>query len=554
MTRNRAFTSAFALAVLSLPTWLPACDSGPKNPGDACRLDADACPDPLLCGDPVGGPASDGTAGVCRIPPGGACDSGAAEPYCFGASSECVDDGAGEGKGTCYRYLGEGEACELGAEYETCDPSLECAELASGGRACHLPVEVRGEVFDAATLASIEGAHVIGLDEQSVAVTDIAVSQADGSYVLRVPVPRADDGAPVADVVFTLRASAQDYQTFPGGLRTALPFESTEAIKQEGAWVIDTAITDVALLELPAEERGLPRISGSVLAGAKSAGVLVVAEAADGTGRSAVADKQGVYTIFNVPSGAHSVKGYAAGLQLTPEEVDVAAASLEGIDLDEAAEGLATVTGSVSIVNAPGGSATSVVLVVESTFTASFARGEVPRGLRTPLSGAPNVTGAFSIEGVPAGSYVVLAAFENDGLVRDPDTSIAGTDLVVIDVPAGAADLPLPQSFKITEALPVFGPGAEDPEPVMSAPTLSWGDDSSEDYYEVKVFNAFGALVWETEVPGQSGSGMVSTAYGGPLEPGMYYQFRATSWRQSGMQPAAPISTTEDLRGVFFVP
>jgi hypothetical protein len=36
------------------------------------------------------------------------------------------------------------------------------------------------------------------------------------------------------------------------------------------------------------------------------------------------------------------------------------------------------------------------------------------------------------------------------------------------------------------------------------------------------------------------------------MEPGMYYQFRATAWRAPGGVPG-PISTTEDLRGVFYV-
>ena len=39
---------------------------------------------------------------------------------------------------------------------------------------------------------------------------------------------------------------------------------------------------------------------------------------------------------------------------------------------------------------------------------------------------------------------------------------------------------------------------------------------------------------------------------GGPLDPGMYYQFRATAWRSPGGKPG-PVSTTEDLRGVFYV-
>jgi hypothetical protein len=50
-----------------------------------------------------------------------------------------------------------------------------------------------------------------------------------------------------------------------------------------------------------------------------------------------------------------------------------------------------------------------------------------------------------------------------------------------------------------------------------------------------------------------TGSSEVEVQYGGPTEAGMYYQFRATSWRDSGGGgDATPISRTEDLKGVFF--
>jgi len=82
-----------------------------------------------------------------------------------------------------------------------------------------------------------------------------------------------------------------------------------------------------------------------------------------------------------------------------------------------------------------------------------------------------------------------------------------------------------------------------------------WADDASENWYDVRVFDAFGDEVWNAlEIPEVSGSPTVSLQYEGPLEPGMYYQFRVSSWRQPGMGAAAPISTTEDLRGVFFLP
>jgi hypothetical protein len=160
------------------------------------------------------------------------------------------------------------------------------------------------------------------------------------------------------------------------------------------------------------------------------------------------------------------------------------------------------------------------------------------------------VTGEFMFRAVPAGDYKVLVAFENDDLVRDPDEGIAGTAILEITVAAGE-DFSLQDSFKVTEALAVFGPGAEAPEQVDPMPTLVFADDSSEDGYIIYVFNALGDRVWETEVPGVSGSDQVEVLYDGPLEPGMYYQFRATSFRDPPNGDRTFISRTEDLRGVF---
>jgi len=165
------------------------------------------------------------------------------------------------------------------------------------------------------------------------------------------------------------------------------------------------------------------------------------------------------------------------------------------------------------------------------------ARGEAPPGLR-----AANVSGAWSIPNVPDGKYVVLAAFENDFLVRDPDTSIGGTDIQHITVP-GTTDVP---SFKITGALAVFSPDGG--QEVSGNPTFSWEDDSSEDSYTVQVFDALGNETWKLEgIAGPKGSNPAETTYAGsPLTPGMYYQFRATS-----IKDGVPISRTEDLKGVF---
>jgi hypothetical protein len=524
------------------------CGPTPENVGDECEPDGDPCPGGSVC-------APGGEDHICQTKPGGSCNPSGAD-YCLG-ESVCTDNG--EGGGIC--GTPEGGTCDPADPF--CTGTLTCAELANGEHACFAPVLLSGMVFDASTTDAIEGAHVLALDDQSSALTDVSVSGPNGEYQLDVPIARNDDGSPIADFIVTLRASAQDYQTFPGGIRTSLPINTNDIVAEEDGWTLETTLTDIALIPLPAAEQGSPSISGAVLAGDLSGGVLVVAEP---SGISAISDAGGGYTIFNVPDGSYEVSGYAAGVQLEPATAEVSGSDLVDVDLAESGDALGSISGSINIVNAPGGSVSSVVLVVASTFNDTFVRGEVPRGLRDPFSGPPSVSGAFTINDVPAGSYVVLAAFENDDLVRDPDPNIAGTQIVTVEMAAPGEDVALSDSFKVTEALAVVAPGATDAEPVTSAPMLTWADDSSEDFYSVVVYNAYGDLVWclsrddammgcdGPEVIAASGGGEVSVAYGGPLDPGMYYQFRATSWKQAGNQPPGPISATEDLRGVFFVP
>jgi hypothetical protein len=428
-----------------------------------------------------------------------------------------------------------------------CPSEKVCERVQGGDPACFTPVKIEGRVFDLATDASIEGARVVALDPNGAAASGVALSGTDGVYSLRIPSERNSDGS-IVNTSCTLRADAMNYQSFPGGIRASLPVDVTTSTETDGGMVVRNATTDVGLIALPDGSRGA--ISGQVDAnGTDKAGVLIV-----GGGSTAISDADGTFTLFNVTPGTVTVNGYASGVQLNSATADVTGGvTTENVVLTTLDEPLSTVSGNVNIVNAPGGSQTSVVLVVEETFSPTLERGEVPRGLR-----AGNVSGMFSIEGVPNGRYAVLAAFENDGLVRDPDPGIAGTAIVHITVPMdGSRTVTLPTSFKVTEALAVRSPGQDLPQSISGIPTFVWADDSSEDGYSIVVYDAFGTKVWEnTQLPFVSGSADVSTIYdvaqGMPLQSGMYYQFRATSWRyrQQGTV-AAPIARTEDLRGVF---
>lgn len=442
------------------------------------------------------------------------------------AGAACGDDttsGAGGGGG--------GASCSPEAQ-TGCAEGLVCEEVQGGTPACFSPVTVKGRVFDFVSEAGIEGARVVARDENQAALSPIAVTAADGTYALQLPATRDSSGKPISRA-FTLRADAQTYQSFPTAPRVALPLDAADAVGDPPE--LASSLSDIGLIAL-ADTTGLGSVSGTVDADLPL-GTLVLAG-----GSTGVADRDGSFTVFNVAAGDQSVTGYKQGLNLAPANATVTAGQdVGGVLLTQVGDATATVSGSVQIVNGGGSSSTSVILVLEDTFDDMQKRGEAPPGLR-----AGNVTGAFSISGVPDGRYVVLAAFENDGLVRDPDTSIGGTQIAHITV--AGADNAISTGFKITGALAVISPGANDIEPVTGNPTFSWEDDSSEDSYDVEVFDALGTSVWKTSGNFDQGGNKPATVdYAGPtLEKGMIYQFRATS-----VKGGVPISSTEDLKGVF---
>jgi hypothetical protein len=420
---------------------------------------------------------------------------------------------------------------------EACKDGLVCEEVEGDEHAhCFEPVRIEGEVIDLADESPVADARVVALDANGAPQTAVAVTDADGAYSLQVPTKRDAEGLPLKSDV-TLRADAAGYVTFPSGVRQPLPIDVSEGTDEDGAWVLANATTAIGLIRVPVGT-GKGVIAGTIEVPEERQGALVAAEIG-GVAHTAVADIDGDYVIYNLDAGSYGVAAYAKGVVYESATADVTDGETSTVDLSLADGGGGTVSGNVQIVNAPGGSSTSVILVLESTFDDLLLRGETPPGLR-----AGGVSGDYAIEGVPPGRWVVLGAFENDGLVRDPDTSIGGTEIQHISVSEGGSTSV--EGFKITGALEVTSPGDNAPEAVTSPPALEWLDDSSEDQYEIEVFDAYGQLVWETMIEGVSGEDP-SVPYAGPLERGMYYQFRVTS-----IKDGVPISRTEDLKGVFW--
>lgn len=445
----------------------------------------------------------------------------------------------------------------------SCASGQVCEQVPGGQPTCFAPLEVAGRVFDLANTNvvtnGVASARVVALDPNHAPASKVAVSGSTGAYQLQVPWPRNADGSPVAGSI-TLRADATGYQTFPSGLRLALPIDVASAVKGTSAWTLQSVQTDVGLIALQSTSN-LASIHGTVAAPPGGAGVLVVAaptgSTAAGVGFTGVADSSGSYAIFNLPAAAapgtgYDVQAYAAGANYNPGSASLTPGADVAVNLTLKNTVTATVTGSVTIggQNTTGSSATSVILVVKSTFDPTLERGEAPPGLR-----AGGVTTTYSIPGVPDGTYVALAAFENDGLVRDI-SGIGGTAPVEVVVSGGSvSSCSNSCMFKVTGAVtldtPFVSPYDVTPWPATSAtPTFTWVAYPSTLYYVVSVVDAYGnQAVAPTDV-----STSTRYTYGGAaLVSGMYYQFRVQSWQTiSAVTQIA--SQSEDLKGVFYMP
>jgi len=112
-----------------------------------------------------------------------------------------------------------------------CEAGLVCEQVSGAQPACFDPVVISGtvRVLGASTATPVAGARVVTLDQDRAPLSSVATSDAGGGWSLRVPAPRDPSGRPIQAAV-TLRADAQGYQTFPGGLRTALPLELSSAV------------------------------------------------------------------------------------------------------------------------------------------------------------------------------------------------------------------------------------------------------------------------------------------------------------------------------------
>lgn len=417
--------------------------------------------------------------------------------------------------------------------------------MEDGTAACFPPVVIVGTVADRPNGAPITGARVIALAEDGGPAGVAAVSSADGGYALTVLATRTPVGAPLGRV--TLVCAATGFEPIPSGLRPGVTIDLATAEARAGVELVEGVATDLRLL-LASPAAGTGVLRGVLDAPAETGALVVATPAREGEAASVVADREGVWTLFNVTPGSYTVAAYGKGTGFRSTTVEVANGEDVAVELARQGTAVGSVTGRVDLVGVAGGTATAVALVPAATFSPAFWRGALVPGLGAPPPGtAPNVTGEYTIQGVPAGTYVVVAAVGLDGLVQDPVARAQGTVGPVVTVDAGLAAAA--EVVKITHALEILAPGAGGPEELQGDVRLSWRDEPAEDRYQVTVVGSDGAVVWQTSEPAHD-TDDPSVKYGGPdFAVGGVYQLRVTA-----LHGGTPIAASEDQAGIFFVP
>jgi hypothetical protein len=456
-----------------------------------------------------------------------------------------------------------GAACS--SDDKKCDPTAQtgcssgqfCEAVQNGTPACFAPVLVRGTVSDPTKTpaALLNDARVVALDANRAPLSTVAVTAnngtTNGAYELKVRAARDSTGKPVQASI-TLRADKQGYQTFPGGVRTALPIDLSGATLESGSWVVSGPLTAVQLL--PLTGGGTAFIHGAVAKPPSGTGALIVAEpVGGGAGFTGIADDSGNYAIFNLAPGMqYVVTAYAKGVNYVPVTPAALVAGDNAVSTLALGSGAgATLTGGL-IFNNGASSNIQVTLVVQSTYDANLDRGETPPGLTVNADAS-----SYTFSGVPDGSYRVLAAFGLDGDVRDVSgTGNTASPLVTIQ---GGQVVGTPPNFKIIPAvdlLTIGGTAVSATPTVVTTPTpvFTWKKgsvDSSALAYRVLVFDSFGNQVYEHDLAAATSN---QDTYGGTaLQAGMTYQLRILAIKDAMPVPAnyVQLSETEDLAGVF---
>ncbi|MEN8138866.1 MAG: carboxypeptidase regulatory-like domain-containing protein [Bacteroidota bacterium] len=349
----------------------------------------------------------------------------------------------------------------------------------------------------------------------------------------------------------------------PGNYSARIHMQGYESIPQVGIMPVgfsiiddETTTKDYAMDESEVVNGGW--ISGKVTSDANPvAGVMMVAYSGSHT-YSALSNGNGEYTIYNVPAGSYSLRGWKQDYNSEALALSVEENTEKTQHYTMAGGALGALNGTITFLATQNG-------IVDVTLIDPESNQAIPG-----LSVATDENGSYTLTGVPNGTYIARASYKNDTYVIDPDWIFKfGEPFVTIN------DDEINKDFSVTGAVTLTGasnayPDAIPVEITETAPTFTWAAYSSTSDYAFELSDAEGNIVWGG-ITGAYGS-MVKkvvidpktegTSYTYPsdgsapaLETGKIYRWRVYASKDNiqAQEGWALISVSEDQMGLFVI-
>jgi hypothetical protein len=333
--------------------------------------------------------------------------------------------------------------------------------------------KISGKVTALSSGSAISDATVIVFDANTTSPISTTKTNSSGDYTFDVSAGN-----------YFLKFYKQGFESVPPREMEPVPFAVT--VGQTTTQSAQMSATSVA---------NAGYISGKVSTGsAAKPGVLIVAEA-NGSAYSAISDKDGNYTIFNVAAGSYAVTGLIAEFTSAVAYATVTAnTETPGINVALTQGASAEVEGTFKVI-----SQTTIATpptTMDIALVHPITRETIP-GLSQNVSYSSSLSYSFS--GVPDGTYVVRATFANDYIVIDPDYITKFGDYTVT-VSGGVAN-PTSVDIVSTSAVILTGPtndmSTTVPVTATTTPTFEWSAYPSTSDYVIEVTDAStGNVIW----------------------------------------------------------
>ncbi len=403
-------------------------------------------------------------------------------------------------------------------------------------------------VQDSGSSQTVSGANVILYNSSTGDAIRQALTGSNGQCSFTVDLGGAAFGT------FALRVSAQGYAPSPTASANPVPFQANAG---------QTAQRSVSLTPSTLTDAG--SISGKVEPAVDN--MLVVATLTnDATvGYQSVTGPDGSFVIFNLPYGSYSLKAIKKGYACTSSPVVTISSSVKSgnatIPVTTAAG--ATMSGSLAINTTAG-----VILpeYMDVTLLDPATMLPIP-GLSVKALQASNW--AYTMTGIPAGTYKAWATFGNDNLVMDPDWVRKNPGILDVSLTNLQS---LVKNFNTTPSFVTITPSNPltnlEPAKITNlTPTFQWKQPStasSANYLVIEVRDADGATIWggfannslnptnNLQIPKGDGSILFNSDGKAlkALEIGKTYQWKMYAVNS---KDSILLSVSEDQQGLFTI-